>query len=196
MPFFVQHSFIERTFSPKTRSSQNQLHPKRVHPKYTFIQNRFIQGTLSSHETKIFDVTPCHFGHPPHTSAGCQHVNETVPPVSAMDTKADAADIIVAGRAAEEDPIANGDIAHIKVHREHLTHGRDHRLPPQRVVAWAAVALVREVLVHLAVGVCGLFDGRQRHVIRDEIVDILRQHIFNSKRSRRADRQRCGAGSS
>ena len=139
---------------------------------------------------------PCHFGHPPHTSAGCQHVNETVPPVSAVDTKADAADIIVAGRAAEEDPIANGDIAHITAHLEPLTHRRDHRLPPQRVVARAAVALEREVLDHLAVGVCGLSEGWERHVIRDEIVDILRPHIFNSKRSRRVDRQQCGEGSS
>ena len=139
---------------------------------------------------------PCHFGHPPHTSAGCQHVNQTVPPVFAMDTKADAADIMVAGRTAEEDPTAIDDIAHITVHREHLTHGRDHRLPSQRVVAWAAVALVREVLENLAVGVCGLFNGGQRQVIRDETVHVLRPHIFNSKRSRRVDRQHCGEGSS
>ena len=107
---------------------------------------------------------------------GCQHVNETMPPVIALDTKADAADIIVARRTAEEDPTANDDIAHITVHRKPLTHGRDHRLPPQRVVAWAAVARVREVLDHLA-GVCGLFNGRQRQVIRDEIVHVPRPHL-------------------
>ena len=88
----------------KISKLDGQFHPKIVWTEPTFIQLHFHPTPFHPRYTviPIFQKSSmwclCQFGHPPHTSAGCQHVIQTVPLVIAMDTKADAADIKVAGR--------------------------------------------------------------------------------------------------